>query len=152
MTTLHEADVLAIVADTSKVIAGDIAWRIQPTMTPASKFRVSVATDDDHPLFIEGFYNPSFGKLSFSVIFQGQGRIYGLDLGRQHRNMDGHIVEDTHKVRWTEGERDRQAYEPQDITASWSDPLEAWRQFCLEANLRHEGRMIAPVTQGELAL
>ena len=152
MTSFNESDVAAIIADQSKVIVDNIVWRLQPTITPASKFRAPISCAEDPPLLMEGFFNPMSGKLSFSMILQGQGRIYGLDLGREHRNVGDEKVGETHKVRWTVSDRDRLAFVPKDISAHWSDPVAVWQQFCLEANLRHTGRMIAPAMQGELPI
>ena len=40
MTTLSESDVLAIVADTGKIIEADIVWEPQSAMRFAQRFRV----------------------------------------------------------------------------------------------------------------
>lgn len=46
---------------------------------------------------------------------------------------------------------DREAYAPDDVSAPASDPVAAWKEFCAEARIRHEGRMERPsATQGEL--
>ena len=148
MTTIAEADIDAIIADESKTIDGDISWLSRPTMTPAVEFRVDVESDGDYPLTLNGWFNPATGKLSFALIVQGVGRVYGLDLGAQHRNPDGERVGETHKNRWKDGMRDKYAYSPPDITAEWLDPVEVWQQFCREARLRHNGTMSLPVVQG----
>ena len=81
---------------------------------------------------------------------QGVGRIYGLDMGADHRNPDGKRVGNTHKHRWQEGFRDKEAYVPEDIEASWDHPAEVWNQFCTEAKLHHSGTFSHPVVQLEL--
>ena len=124
MTTIAEADVDLIILNESKTIDGDISWQSHPTLTPAVEFRVDVDSEGDYPLTLKGWFNQATGKLSFALIVQGVGRIYGLDLGAQHRNPDGEFVGETHKNRWKDGMRDKYAYSPSDITAGWSDPFE----------------------------
>lgn len=152
MTTFTEADVTTIIADPSKMIVSDINWRRTQTYAPASWFLVDVASEGDYPLSIKGWYNPASGKLSFSLLVHGEGRVYGLDLGAEHRNPDGQLIGETHKNRWKDGQRDKHAYAPPDITATWSEPESVWEQFCREINLRHDGTMYPPVAQGEFWL
>ena len=134
----------AILADATKEISADIVWSDDPDHSPAQEFRVEVASDAGYPVFIQGRYNPSVGKLSYALIFRGEGRIYGLDLGAAHRNPDGVRVGDKHKNYWREGSGDKWAYVPEDITGSWDRPVEVWRQFCTEARLTHSGIMYQP--------
>ncbi len=106
---------------------------------------------EEYPIFVKGWYNPRSGKLSFAIIHRtAGGRIYGLDLGAEHYNPDGRPVGEKHKNHWVPGYRDKWAYAPEDITETWDRPVEAWRQFCDEANLRHSGTMHHPDTRGEL--
>jgi len=97
-----------------------------------------------------GRYNPDAGKLSYTLVYEGVGRIYALDLGADHRNPDGALVGRTHKHTWTEEFRDRRAYAPSDITEPWYRPVDVWRQFCDQARLRHSGVMRPPAVPGEL--
>ena len=101
-----------------------------------------------------GWYNPLSGKLSYAVIHRTIGRIYGLDLGADHRNPGGDLVGEKHKHHhWKEDLRDREAYVPEDITEPWNRPVEVWKQFCNEANLRHSGIMHEPTSmQGGMLL
>ena len=101
---------------------------------------------------MKGWYNPSSGKLSYAVIHQSVGRIYGLDLGAEHHNPDGTPVGEKHKNYWVPGSRDKWAYVPEDITEPWNRPLEVWRQFCTEAKLTHSGTMSQPAVQGRFLL
>ena len=57
---------------------------------------------------------------------------------------DGIRVGEKHKHSWREGHGDKWAYIPQDVTEPWNRPVEVWRQFCEEANLRHLGIMRNP--------
>ena len=121
-------------------------------MGSAQKFRVEVTSDENHRLMLQGYFNPDSGKLSFTLVLQRSLRIYGLDLGAYHRNEDGTVVGKTHKHLWKHGQRDTYAYVPFDITAEWREPIEAWRQFCREANLRHAGTMRAPEMDGGMEI
>ena len=78
------------------------------------------------------------------LILKTTGRVYGLDLGKDHHNPQCDQVGEKHKHKWTEQFRDKEAYEPYDITESASDPVAVWRQFCAEAHLTHEGTLHAP--------
>ena len=142
----------SILADTTKQIVGDIVWTDDVDHSPAKEFRVEVQTNDEHPLFVTGSYNPFSGNLSFGFILRGTGRVYALDLGKDHRNPDGVRVGEKHKHRWLDGYRDTFAYVPGDITETWQRPLAVWDQFCAEAQLRHDGMMLAPEVQEELPL
>ncbi len=113
-------------------------------------FDSQVLNDSGEPLYLRGWFNPYSGKLSFTLLRQGTGRIYGLDLGAGHRDPKGETIEGTHKHRWTEQYRDKQAYDPPDITADWNDPRSAWQQFCAELTMQHDGIFQSPAVQGEL--
>lgn len=45
---------------------------------------------------------------------------------------------------------DKLAYTPEDITASWDQPVQVWRQFCEEVLIVHDGMLSHPVWQEEL--
>ena len=148
MITLLEYE--SIIADPTKRIEGDLDWREVDDRHPACTFRASVLSDEDHPLEIVGRWNPMAGKLSYVLLYRGAGRIYALDLGSAHRNPDGERLEDTHKHRWTAEYRDKDAYVPEDITATWDRPLEVWQQFCAEAKIDHRGALGEPSVQQHL--
>jgi hypothetical protein len=102
---------------------------------------------------LKGTFNPLIPAITFALISKTSGRIYALDLGKGHKNPDGRIVGNTHKHRWTEEFKDKQAYEPEDITAAPDNPIQAWQQFCQEATIQHNGRMHPPPPiQGDLFL
>lgn len=93
---------------------------------------------------MRGGFNPLIPALSFVLILKTAGRVYALDLGKDHHNPQCNQVGEKHKHKWTEQFRDKEAYVPHDITASASDPVEVWRQFCSEAKLTHMGRLSPP--------
>ncbi len=141
--TLSRQEYEAIISDGTKRIAGDIAWEGRPN-APARQFRVDVDSEAAHPLFINAWYNPNSGKLSYALIHRTVGRIHGLDLGADHCNPDGEFVGEKHKNYWVPGSRDKWAYVPNDITETWNRPVEVWAQFCTEINLRHDGTLREP--------
>lgn len=137
--TLSKEDFEAILQDTSKIIEGDIVWKEDNLW---QKFKVAIGSElENYQLSIRGTYNPLIYALSYHIICPPYGRIYGLDLGKDHRNPDGELIGEKHKHRWSEIYRDKEAYVPLDITASGSNPVEVWQQFCTEADIRHNGIM-----------
>ncbi len=150
--TLSQQEFETILADPTKVVEGGIRWEDDVDHTPARVFRTEVTTDGSYSIFVVGRYNSSSEKLSYGSILRGTGRIYGLDLGRRHKNPDGEVFENRHKNRWREGHRDKCAFDPQDITEPWSRPVEVSQQFFSEANLLHLGIMYTPGIQEELPL
>lgn len=142
----------AIINDNTKVITENIEWQGHRN-SPSRKFRVNVDSVEEHPIFVNGWYNPHSGKLSFAIVHRTEGkRIYGLDLGRNHYNPDGQSVGEKHKNYWVPGSGDKWAYVPDDITETLDRPVEVWRQFCAEANLKHTGTIQHPNIQREILL
>lgn len=134
-----------LIADPSKSIEGDIIWA--QARSPWSGFRAEIISPAGYPLFLKGSYNPIIATLSYHIIHRTIGRIYGLDLGKDHRNPDGQRIGEKHKHRWYEPLRDKQAYIPPDITALATEPEKVWEEFCQEAKLIHNGTMAPPHTQ-----
>lgn len=134
----------AILADESKRVEGDLSWCDDEDHSPSVEFRANILCDADYPLFVRGSYNALAQTLTFAVIHRGAGRIYALDLGKDHHNPDCKNVGEKHKHYWNEPVRDKEAFVPHDITAAASDPVAVWRQFCSEARIVHRGTMRAP--------
>lgn len=149
---ITQEDVESILVDETKRIEGDIAWRLDPAHTPAVTFRAPISSEPGWPLAVHASWNPKAGKLGYTLLLQGEGRIYALNLGAPHRNPGGERIGEVHKHRWTDPFRDRWAYVPVDITAPWDQPLEVWRQFCAEANISHTGSLSTPEWQDGLAV
>jgi hypothetical protein len=142
----------AIINDRTKVIEADIVWEGAGNSL-TREFRMDIASDEGHPIFVKGWYNPRSGKLSFSIIHRTVGgRIYGLDLGAEHYNPDGKPVGEKHKNYWVSGYRDKWAYVPDDITGTWDRPIQVWEQFCAEVSLSHSGTIRHPDTQGGMPI
>ncbi len=145
--TLSNAEFETILSDTTKQIEAPISWQEDEDHSPALEFCAEVQSDSGWPLFVRGSYNPLIPALTYALILKTSGRIYALDLGKDHHNPECNQVGEKHKHRWTEKFRDKEAYVPDDITADASDPVAVWLQFCTEANLTHVGDMAAPTPQ-----
>ena len=130
----------ALIQDTTKQIAEDIAWSEDEDHSPTVEFRVEVESEPGYPIFIRGSYNVLAASLSFALIHRGSGRIYALDMGKEHHNPSCENVGEVHKHRWTDLFADKEAYVPQ-LTAPVSQPIEVWKEFCNEAKIKHEGVM-----------
>lgn len=139
-----------ILADTTKRIDGDVQWREDEDHSPAREFRVELQSESGWPIVVIGRYNAFAGTLSYVLVHRSAGRIYGLDLGADHHNPTCERVGEKHKHRWTESFRDKEAYIPDDISATWNQPMEVWQQFCHEAKIEHRGQMHAPSVLEEL--
>ncbi len=141
---MNQTDFEALLTDATKRITGDITWVEDEDHSPAVEFRVEVESDPGYPIFVRGSYNALAGALSYTLIHRGSGRIYAVDLGKEHHNPDCNYVGEKHKHRWNEPVRDKEAYAPCDVTAPVSDPVAVWAQFCREANIQHVGVMHPP--------
>jgi len=141
---LTQAEFGALLADASKRIDGDIAWSEDEDHSPAVEFRVEVDSTPGYPIFIRASYNQLAKTLSYALIHRATGRIYALDMGKDHHNPSCTNTGEKHKHSWNEATRDKEAYVPADITAPVDDPLEVWKQFCAEAAITHNGALHSP--------
>ena len=107
-----EQEFQIIIADENKRIEGNISWIEDEDHSPTQEFRSTILSTEGYPLFIAGKFNYSAGKLSYSLIHRGTGRIYGLCLGYDHHNPTCEMVGDKHKHYWTDQHRDKMAYVP----------------------------------------
>lgn len=144
---LNQADFEVIISDASKCIDGNITWQTNPQHALWVNFRAEIDSVSGYLLLIQGSYNPIIDALGYHLIHPPYGRIYGLDLGKEHKNPDGSRIGEKHKHRWSEIYRDKRAYVPPDITAPASDPVKVWQQFCQEAAITHNGIMEHPPDQ-----
>jgi hypothetical protein len=133
-----------ILADPSKRVVGDLYWREDDDHSPALEFGAEVASDAGYPLYVKGWLNRLAGKLSYTVIHRAAGRIYALDLDADHHNPTCQRVGEKHKRSWTSQHADKLAYVPLELSAGPDDPVTAWRQFCVEAKIRHDGALHPP--------
>ncbi len=145
-------DMKTIIEDETKSIDHDLVWRDDEDHSPAKEFRAAIHSNAGYPLDIRGYYSPNTGKLSYALICRGVGRLYALDLGAEHLNPTGERVGKKHKHRWSDRFEDGCAYVPEDITAPWHQPVRVWQQFCTEARICHNGKLMVPQEQLELPL
>ena len=131
-------------ADTTKQIKENITREIDEDHSPTVEFRVNVISQARYPIFVKGSCNLAAQTLTYALIHRYFGRLYALDLGKDHHNPSCSNVGRKHKHRWSEVLHDKEAYVPDDITALVSDPVEVWLQFCNEALLTHSGVMYPP--------
>jgi hypothetical protein len=134
----------ALVDDPDKQIVGDIDWREDEDHSPSVEFRAEVRSAVGYPLFVRASFNALAKTLTYALIHRGVGRIYALDLGKDHHNPTCQNTGEKHKHTYTEEFRDKQAYVPADITAPVIAPVEVWKQFCAEAKIDHQGVLHAP--------
>ena len=141
---LTDAEYRAILEDGTKQIVGDITWGEDEDHSPAREFGIDIESTRGWPLFAKGRCNPEAATLNYTLILKSVGRIYALDLGKDHHNPQCNHVGEKHKHRWSERYGDKEAYVPDDVNATISDPVAVWREFCAEARIRHEGLMRRP--------
>ena len=143
---LTDAEFAAIL-DGPKHINGDIHWDAKDAGGIRVSFEADVEYQGSSRLYVAANHNQRTPTLSYALILEDEGRIYGLDISsRGHRNSKPRRdrVGPKHKHRWDEREQDVFAYEPEDITAPASDPEAVWKQLCREARITHNGRMHPP--------
>lgn len=130
-----------------------IAWVGDKKNSETVKFRVPISWDQDYKIVVDGSYNRYLDRLSYKIIHKEIGRrIYGLDMGKNHRNPDGKLVGENHIHKWSEEYEDRKAYSAQKyISYPANRPREVWQEFCQEANIDFQGVMEEiPPTQLEV--
>ena len=142
---LTDDEFAVIMEDETKRIGDDVTWGEDEDHSPAREFRVCVESANGWPLFVNGRYNPVAETLTYVLVLKTTGRIYSLDLGKDHHNPQCEQVGEKHKHRWSERYGDKEAYVPDDVNAPVSDPVAVWDQFCAEARIRHDGRMNRPM-------
>ncbi len=141
---MTQSEFEVLINDATKTIPDDIDWSEDEDHSPSVEFRAEIQSETGYPLFVRASYNGSANALTYAIIHRGVGRIYGLDLGKDHHNPQCNNVGEKHKHRWNEILKDKEAYAPTDITAHVNDPLGVWKEFCAEANITHGGTLKAP--------
>ena len=149
MASLSQDEFEAILADESKRIVGDVAWRRLATRLPSFRVDAAVASDAAWPLRISGWYRRDGRRLSYTLLYDDQ-RIAGIDFGRNlsHTNADGDRLRGSHLHFWSEQESTPPAFSVARITAPADQPLLVWRQFCALLRIMHQGEMMQPEAQG----
>jgi hypothetical protein len=141
---MNQVEFEILIDDETKTILGDIRWSEDEDHSPSVEFRAEIESAAGYPIFARGSFNRLAGTLSYLIVHRGSGRIYALDMGKDHHNPDCVNVGEKHKHRWNEPLRDKEAYVPEDITRPSAEPLAVWEEFCAEARIHHEGQMHQP--------
>jgi len=143
--TFTESDLDVILDNETKIISCDIQWQADEDHSPAVEFLVPINSDLGYQLKIRGSYNSKCKTFGFAMLLGGHGRIYGLDIGTDHRNpKQKERIGKIHKHKWSNIYKDKQAYVPNDITKGVCDVVKIWKEFCIEAKIRHEGELQLP--------
>ena len=141
---LTDGEFAFILSDDTKRIEEDLAWNEDEDHSPAFEFRVNVDLMSGWPLFVKGRYNAAAGTLNYALILKTEGRIYALDLGKDHHNPQCQQVGEKHKHSWSERYRDKEAYVPTDVTPLATDPVSVWRSSASKQAFNTNGRMNGP--------
>lgn len=96
---LTQAEFEALLADESKTITGDVEWKDDEDRSPAVEFGIEVESDAGYPLMVCGSYNALARAATFALVHRGVGRIYALDIGKDHHNPECNHTGDTHTGR-----------------------------------------------------
>src|SRR5258707_1902279 len=121
----------ALSADPTRIIEGDITWTEDEDHSLSVEFRRDIYSQPNYPLIVQGSYNRVIGKLRYSVIHRGAGRIYGLCMGSDHHNPTCQYVGgDRHLHVWNDVTRDKDAVAADHIVANVDDPVAVWQEFC----------------------
>ena len=132
-----------LIMDDSKEILGNINWEKDKNHLGSFIFLEEIISSINYPISIKGSFNFKRRILSFSIIHREVGRIYGLDMGQTHKNRaTGKKSGRIHKHIWTDLYKDQYTYDPLDITEPFHNVIGVWRQFCLEARIKHEGEVL----------
>lgn len=150
---LTQEEFETLIEDRTKKITEDIIWREDEDKSCSLVFKSKINSESDYPLVIVGRYNSKKESLSYAIIHEKVGRIYGLDIGQNHKNpSDGRRIGRLHKHRWTKKYGDKEAYRPLDITCPATDLRGVWKEFCIESKIVHEGLMTIPPINEQLDL
>jgi hypothetical protein len=135
----------ALSADPTRIIEGDVAWTEDEDHSLCVEFRRDIRSQSNYPLFVQGSYNRTIGKLRYSVIHRGAGRIYGLCMGSDHHNpVCTNVGGDRHLHIWNDISKDKDAVVAAHIIANADDPVVVWQQFCAGWDILHQGIMAQP--------
>jgi hypothetical protein len=89
-------------SDTTKRIDRDLDWAVDDSHPAALSLRTEISSEPGNPLYVKGYLNRNSRELTYVLLHRAEGCIYRLDLGMDHRNLDGTGVGEKHKHAWTE--------------------------------------------------
>jgi hypothetical protein len=127
---MTQAEFEAISADPTKAINGNITWTEDEDHSLSVEFRRDIYSQTNYPLFVQGRYNRAIGKLRYSVIHRGAGRILGLCMGSDHHNPAcDYVGGDRHLHIWNDVSRDKNAVVAGHIVATQATRLQYGSNF-----------------------
>ena len=143
-----EDEIQTILNDNSKKICGNILWTRNKSFSDIATFNIPIISDGLGELTLRGSYNLIYSKISFVIVYK-QKRIYSLDIGHDHTNRKTKTqkrksIGSVHKHKWSRKFKDAYAYQPDDITAKAHEVEKAWKEFCIESKITHEGIFYHP--------
>ena len=97
-----DVEFATILADEVQACPRGRRWKEDEDRSPAVEFRIDIESTNGWPLFVKGRYNVAARTLTYALILKTAGRIYGLDLGKDHHNPQSDQVGEKHKHRWSE--------------------------------------------------
>lgn len=134
---MTQGELAAILADTTKRVAGDLSWRQHSDISFAVAFRADVVNSAGDTYRVAGYFNRETGVTTFSLFSDADGRVFGMCVGKDHHNPSCTHTGRAHVHQWTSAEGDKNAYQIQ--VASEGQPITLWRDFCRLANMQHTG-------------
>lgn len=141
---MTDAEFEAIRQDSTKQIIENISWEEDEDHSPSVEFRHEIISSAGYPLFVRGSYNGLAQTLTYAIIHRTAGRIYGLDIGKDHHNPTCQNVGDRHLHIWDDVYKDKSAIAATMINASIDNPIAIWSEFCDLFQITHTGRMQNP--------
>jgi hypothetical protein len=138
-----QGEALAILADTTKRIDGDIVWRQHPDITYSVSFRVEVVCSVDRNIVLAGYYNRENKKFYLTLFRRSDGKpFFRLCMESGHHNPSCTQAGDPHLHHWDDEEGDKIA---EAATFSTDGGVrDIWREFCRAANIIHNGILQSP--------
>ena len=144
---LSQEEFDAIIADETKRIVGDVAWRPDPDRAGAYKFRVALEWDQEAALEVSGYQRSATERLTYTLVHD-RVRIAGLDLGdASHNNLDGTRVDGSHFHFWSARYGRPEARAATSISGGYDRPKLVWEQFCRELRIVHQGELRGTIVE-----
>ena len=138
---MTQSEALAIIADTTKRIDGDIVWRQHPDITYAVSFRIEIELDSGK-IALAGYYNRENKKFNLAMFRLGERPFVRLCMESEHHNPSCSDAGDPHLHQWDDDNGDKIAGQVAfNVDGEMSD---IWRAFCDWANIIHNGVFESP--------
>lgn len=127
----------ALLADSGKVIEGDITWSQDKSLSYVTGFSVKLESQSGYPLTIRGSYNRVVKKISYTLIGPNGFRIFAVDYDRKHGDAGKFHVHSWDGTKCVA----TKATAPMKVA---HDPATLWKWFCEQAGIEHKGTFGTP--------